>query len=278
MFIFHLLVMCIFWIFSVHFRYIFCVKEILGTCVSTKCIFCYALGTFVLCTCVFFIRLCGNRVCTFSAGVFSYSRVVHFFCKRIFGQQLWKQNPLFWCICISAGSGFLKSRMPKNVFKWSESPSSLENSTPACSSSHPALRNAFRGSLPRLACPHQSAYTWQKHLQTAPCAGHLFCTTFTLLAEEQHTDEKNFKPRFGLNGPHRSPATVPASPPARASASPIQGPYKPLTATLRLASASPHARTIILQSAPNTGILQQRRKDSSILQWHLATNHNFFWG
>ena len=101
------LVMCIFWIFLVHFRCIFCVKVY------------FSLRFWYLCLdeVYFCLRLCGNRTRTFTAGVFSYPRVVHFFGKRIFGRQLWKQNPHFCCMCILAAYVVLKSSVPFICFR-----------------------------------------------------------------------------------------------------------------------------------------------------------------
>ena len=93
-----------------------------------KVYFFYALGTSVLCRCIF-LRLCGNRTCTFTAGVFSYPQVVHFFCKRIFGRQLWRRNPHVCCMCILAACVFLKSSVLLYVLRWLESLPGLENSS-----------------------------------------------------------------------------------------------------------------------------------------------------
>ena len=108
--VFGVLAMCPFWIFLVHFRCNLCVKAHFFTLlvpVSRPGAFFYALGTSVLCRCMF-LRLCENRTCTFTAGVFSYPRVVHFIGKRIFGRQLWKQDPHFGCKCIFVAYVFLK--------------------------------------------------------------------------------------------------------------------------------------------------------------------------
>ena len=51
------------------------------------------------CAGVLILRVCGNRTCTFTASVFSYPRIVHFFGKRIFGVHLWKQKSHFCCKC-----------------------------------------------------------------------------------------------------------------------------------------------------------------------------------
>ena len=75
------------------------------------------LGHLCLVQVYFCLRLCGNRTRTFTAGVFSYPRVVHFFGKRIFGRQLWKQNPHFCCMCILAAYVVLKSSVPFICFR-----------------------------------------------------------------------------------------------------------------------------------------------------------------
>ena len=65
-----------------------------GTCVSTRCIF-FTPWAPLSCAGVSFLHLCGNRTCAFTAGVFSYPRVVHFFRKRIFWTAAVETKPAF---------------------------------------------------------------------------------------------------------------------------------------------------------------------------------------
>ena len=78
-----------------------------GTCVSPRRIF-FRPWAPASCAGVFILRVCGNRTCTFTASVFSYPHIVHFFGKRIFGLHLWKQKSHFCCKCILAAHVFPK--------------------------------------------------------------------------------------------------------------------------------------------------------------------------
>ena len=96
------LAMYMFLIFFVHFRCNFCSKMFFFTRlvpVSRPGVFLLTPWAPLSCAGVFILHLCGNRTCTFTAGVFSYPRAVHFFGKRIFGRQLLKQRPRCGCKC-----------------------------------------------------------------------------------------------------------------------------------------------------------------------------------
>ena len=83
---------CVFLVFwrCVFFAYVWCICDAIF---AKKCIFlrvwhlCLAQAYFFTpwapasCAGVFILRVCGNRTCTFTAGVFSYPHIVHFFWK-----------------------------------------------------------------------------------------------------------------------------------------------------------------------------------------------------
>ena len=111
-------VFLVFWR-CIFFAYVWCICDAIF---AKKCIFFYAFGTCVSprriffppwapasCAGVFILRVCGNRTCTFTASVFSYPHIVHFFWKVNFGLHLWKQKSHFCCKCILAAHVFLRS-------------------------------------------------------------------------------------------------------------------------------------------------------------------------
>ena len=71
------------WIFLVYFRCIFLLKSVffftLLVPVSRRGVFFFTPWAPLSCAGVFLLHLCENRTCAFTAGVFSYPRVVHFF-------------------------------------------------------------------------------------------------------------------------------------------------------------------------------------------------------
>ena len=117
--VFGVLAMCPVWIFLVHFRCNLCVKAHFFTLlvpVSRPGAFFYALGTSVLCRCMF-LRLCENRTCTFTAGVFSYPRVVHFFWQAHFWTAAVETRPAFWLQVYFGSICFLKIKRTFICFK-----------------------------------------------------------------------------------------------------------------------------------------------------------------
>ena len=103
---------CVFFAYFGAFAMRFLLKSVFfyafGTCVSPRRIFLTPWAS-ASCAGVFILRVCGNRTCTFTASVFSYPHIVHFFWKVHFWLHLWKQKSHSCCKCILAAHVFLRS-------------------------------------------------------------------------------------------------------------------------------------------------------------------------
>ena len=70
--------------------------------------FFFALGTCVLCRCIYFTRVWKSDLHVYCECIFLPAHCAFFFGKCIFGLHLWKQKSHFCCKCILAAHVFLR--------------------------------------------------------------------------------------------------------------------------------------------------------------------------
>ena len=87
-----------------------------GTCVSPRRIF-FTPWAPASCAGVFILRVCGNRTCTFTASVFSYPHIVHFFWKVHFWTAPVETKITFLLQVYSGSTCFPKVKRTFNCFK-----------------------------------------------------------------------------------------------------------------------------------------------------------------
>ena len=87
-----------------------------GTCVSPRRIF-FTPWAPASCAGVFILRVCGNRTCTFTASVFSYPHIVHFFWKVHFWTAPVETKITFLLQVYFGSTCFPKVKRTFNCFK-----------------------------------------------------------------------------------------------------------------------------------------------------------------
>ena len=87
-----------------------------GTCVSPRRIF-FTHWAPASCAGVFILRVCGNRTCTFTASVFSYPHIVHFFWKVHFWTAPVETKITFLLQVYFGSTCFPKVKRTFNCFK-----------------------------------------------------------------------------------------------------------------------------------------------------------------